>query len=84
MKMSTSSPPELRERLPLANRGNISIRLIDFVTAKLRARCKRICFFAGNFAPLIHPVLQITDPNLKGCKKLANLIELKTFEVGQW
>ena len=77
-------PSELKERLPLADWRKILTPLLSFVTAKLREKCKKIANFAGNFMPFIHPLLQITSPNIKGCKEFSKLIKNETFEEGAW
>ena len=77
-------PSELKDRLPKANWKKISTPLLSFITAKLREKCRKIANFSGNFGPFIHPLLQITSPNIKGCKEFSKLISSETFEEGAW
>ena len=77
-------PSQLRERLPKADWKKTSTHLLSFFTTELRAKCKRIATFSGNHEPFIHPLLQITSPNIKGCREFAKLIRTETFEEGAW
>ena len=77
-------PSELKGRLPFVNWKKISIPLLSIVTARLREKCRKNAFFSGNFEPFIHPLLQITSPNIKGCKEFSKLIHTDWFEEGSW
>ena len=77
-------PSQLRERLPLADWKKISAPLLNLITAKVRENCKQITNFTGNYGPFIHPLLQISSPNIKGCKEFSKLISTETFEEGAW
>ena len=83
-KFNILPPSQLKERLPLANWDKISIPLISFLTASLREKCKKIATYTGNHRPLIHPLLQLTSPNIKGCKQLSKLISNDSFDDTAW
>ena len=77
-------PSQLRERLPLADWRRISAPLLSFSTAKIRAKCKKVANFTGNFFPHIHPIMQLTSPNIKGCREFSKLICTNTFVEADW
>ena len=83
-KFDILPPSQLRERLPRADWKKISAPLISFTTAKIREKCKKIANFTGNLGPLVHPILQLTSPNIKGCKEFSKLISTENFEDGAW
>ena len=83
-KFNILPPSQLKERLPLANWDKISIPLISFLTASLREKCKKIATYTGNHRPLIHPLLQLTSPNIKGCKQFSKLISNDSFDDTAW
>ena len=77
-------PSSLKERLPEASWKDISMSLLNFITRETRTKCKKACTFSGNYKPLANPIFLITNPNRKGCKEIASLMDPREFNPKHW
>merc|ERR1711954_101213 len=76
-------PSELRCRIPLTDWTSISPLTILMATSGLRSKLNKSPLL-GSFGPFYPPELQITIPNIKGCKLFFNALSNHSFEAKHW
>jgi len=76
-------PSELRCRIPLTDWTTISPLTILMATSGLRSKLNKSPLL-GNFGPFYPPELQITNPNMKGCKLFFNALSNHSFDAKHW
>merc|ERR1712112_727487 len=76
-------PSELNCRIPLTDWAAIKPLTILMATSNLRHKINKSSP-TGNFEPFYPPELQITNPNLKGCKLFFNALSNHSFESKHW
>merc|ERR1712082_572661 len=76
-------PSELDHRIPLTDWDAIKPLTILMATSNLRHKINKSSL-TGNFEPFYPPELQITNPNLKGCKLFFNALSNHSFESKHW
>ena len=76
-------PSELDHRIPLTDWAAIKPLTILMATSNLRHKINKSSL-TGNFEPFYPPELQITNPNLKGCKLFFNALSNHSFESKHW
>ena len=81
--LSILPPSELRCRIPLTDWTRISPITIQFATSGLRRKLNKSSLL-GNFGPFYPPELQITNPNMKGCKLIFNALSNHSFDASCW
>merc|ERR1712081_15283 len=73
----------LRCRIPLTDWTRISPITIQLATSGLRRKLNK-SLLLGNFGPFYPPELQITNPNMKGCKQFFNTLSSHSFDTSCW
>merc|ERR1712081_96571 len=81
--LSILPPSELRCRIPLTDWTRISPITLQLATSGLRCKLNK-SLFLGNFGPFYPPELQITNPNMKGCKQFFNALSSHSFDTSCW